>query len=634
MKVIVLCGGAGSRLEDYSLPKPLNMIYGQHAIAYVLEKLPLTVTDLYFIVSAHLEKYNFRTIVTNLFKTRRCHFLPLPYFTRGPIESAFVGCAELVCDGEPIVFLDNDLLYSFPTDFFNNVSHTTAFVGYSVDTTGSSAYSFIQLEPGTQRVVAIKEKQRISSNFCIGAYGFATLTQFRNCALEALSNPMGGELYMSLLFDRLIQSGQTVNAVPFSGDVYHVGSLKELRAAVVAGKVRPLTPLRICFDLDNTLVTQPVIPGNYATVEPIAPMISLAQRLKADGHTIILFTARRMATHGGNSAAALADIGAVTFGTLAKFQIPFDEIMFGKPLADMYIDDRAVNPYRHDMASMGFIDCLEEETPLNQLPSNRHNRVALEGGVVVKRGPPETLEGEIYFHHAIPETLRPMFATFRGAEVGVLRTEQIKGIPVYTLAKAKLLTPEHVRRVFEFLDVLHNTQSTSPQPTAEQVQVAYRAKLCERFAVAADYDFEGAAELQTRVLEILELVVRETPLLSHFIHGDFWFSNLLFSFGDGALKAIDMRGRVGNMLTTGGDRYYDYAKLYQSFLGYDAILYGDSPTATTALMTLFEAHVTQRGLNLEHIRRVALVLMAGTFFAIGSHETRARMGAWLLSLLA
>lgn len=632
MKVIVLCGGAGSRLEDYSLPKPLNMIYGQPALAYVLEKLPAIVTDLYFVVSAHLEKYNFRTIVTNLFKTRHCHFLPLPYFTRGPIESAFVGCADLVCDGEPIVFLDNDLLYSFPPDFFNGPSHTSAFIGYSVDTTGSSAYSFLQLEPGSQRVVAIKEKQRISSNFSIGAYGFATLTQFRSCALDALSSPVGGELYMSLLYDRLIQNGQPVTAVRFPGDVFHVGSLKELRNAVVAGKVQPITPLRICFDLDNTLVTQPAVPGNYATVEPIRLMISLAQRLKAEGHTIIIHTARRMATHGGNSAAALADIGRVTFETLARFQIPYDEIMFGKPLADMYIDDRAVNPYRHDMASLGFIDCLEEEAPLNKLPSNRHNKITLEGGVVVKRGPHEALEGEIYYHSMLPETLRPMFATFLGAEHGLLRTELLKGIPVYTLTKAGLLTHEHIRRVFEFLDILHNTKSTGPQPTVEQVQASYRTKLHARFAVAEDYDFDGAAELQTRVYEMLDAVTSEPPLMSDFIHGDFWFSNLLFSFGDGALKAIDMRGRVGDMLTTGGDRYYDYAKLYQSFLGYDAVLYGDSPMLHE-FMTLFEAHVTQRGLNLQHIRRVAFVLMAGTFFAIPTRNARERVGAWLLSLL-
>jgi capsule biosynthesis phosphatase len=637
MKLIILCGGAGSRLEDYSLPKPLNMIYGQPAISYTLENLPPVVTDLYFVVSAHLEKYNFRTIVTNLFKTRRCHFLPLSYFTRGPIESAFVGTSGLVCDGEPVIFLDNDILYHFPADFFSGPK-PNAFLGYSVDTTGSTAYSFLTLTDSHQ-VQAIKEKQRISHNFCVGVYGFATLTQFREIALRFLERgSSSGELYMSLLFDTLLREGKPVDAVRFPGEVAHIGSLRELRTAVAAGRLAPRKPMRICFDLDNTLVTYPQIPGDYSTVAPIPAMIGLARKLKAEGHTIILHTARRMATHSGNAAAAMADIGRITFETLAKYEIPCDEILFGKPIADMYIDDRAVNPYRHDMTSLGLIDYAEEEVPLNKLPNNQHNRVSMEGGVVVKRGPPVLLEGEIYYHSVLPPSLAPMFATFLGAAEGMLRTAQIKGVPAYTLYKSQLLTPSHVKQMFEFLDVLHSTLPTDAaqaQPTTAAVKAAYGTKLRERFAVAANYDFADAAELRGRVLEVADAVEKETPLCAPFIHGDFWLSNLLFSFGDGALKAIDMRGRIGDLLTTGGDRYYDYAKLYQSFVGYDAVLYGEAIPTTyqSAMMNVFETQVTERGLNLQHIRKVALVLMAGTFFGIGSKVTRERMGAWLLRLM-
>ena len=78
MKVIVLCGGICSRLQDYSFPKPLNMIYGKPAIAYTLQNLPTSIRTIYFIVSPHLEQYNFREIVINTFKDRECVFLPLP----------------------------------------------------------------------------------------------------------------------------------------------------------------------------------------------------------------------------------------------------------------------------------------------------------------------------------------------------------------------------------------------------------------------------------------------------------------------------------------------------------------------------------------------------------------------------
>lgn len=100
--------------------------------------------------------------------------------------------------------------------------------------------------------------------------------------------------------------------------------------------------LRVCFDIDNTLVTEPQIQGDYSTVKPIDKNILFLKFLKSQGHTIILFTARKMKTHDGNVGKALADIGKITFETLEKFKIPYDEIYFGKPCADFYIDDKAI----------------------------------------------------------------------------------------------------------------------------------------------------------------------------------------------------------------------------------------------------------------------------------------------------
>ena len=80
MKVIILCGGIGSRMKDYSMPKPLNMIYGKPAIHYALKNLPNEVSELFFIYGAHLKKYNFEEIIVNLFKTRKCTFYCIEYF--------------------------------------------------------------------------------------------------------------------------------------------------------------------------------------------------------------------------------------------------------------------------------------------------------------------------------------------------------------------------------------------------------------------------------------------------------------------------------------------------------------------------------------------------------------------------
>ncbi len=41
----------------------------------------------------------------------------------------------------------------------------------------------------------------------------------------------------------------------------------------------------------------------------------------------------------GNIGKVMADIGKVTLDTLEKFDIPYDELYFGKPYAHYYIDD-------------------------------------------------------------------------------------------------------------------------------------------------------------------------------------------------------------------------------------------------------------------------------------------------------
>ena len=49
-----------------------------------------------------------------------------------------------------------------------------------------------------------------------------------------------------------------------------------------------------------------------------------------------------MKTTGANVGLALARIGNDTLDWLKRHEIPYDEIFFGKPWADIYIDDNAL----------------------------------------------------------------------------------------------------------------------------------------------------------------------------------------------------------------------------------------------------------------------------------------------------
>ena len=55
------------------------------------------------------------------------------------------------------------------------------------------------------------------------------------------------------------------------------------------------------------------------------------------------------------------------------------------------------------------------------------------------------------------------------------------------------------------------------------------------------------------------------------IHGDTVMTNIIINEYN-KIKFIDMRGKVGTQLTIYGDWLYDWAKLYQSLIGYDNII--------------------------------------------------------------
>ncbi len=93
--------------------------------------------------------------------------------------------------------------------------------------------------------------------------------------------------------------------------------------------------MRIVFDLDGTLCTGH--PYEYAI--PIPGAVHLLGDLRVAGHTIIIQTARGMGRTGGAVGQAVQKIGKLTLDQLEDWGFVYDEIYFGKPSGDLYVDD-------------------------------------------------------------------------------------------------------------------------------------------------------------------------------------------------------------------------------------------------------------------------------------------------------
>jgi capsule biosynthesis phosphatase len=100
--------------------------------------------------------------------------------------------------------------------------------------------------------------------------------------------------------------------------------------------------LRICFDLDGVICELRTNGETYAELKPVSGAVEKLKALRAAGHTIIISTGRHMKTCQGNVGLVLARQGHVTLEWLARHDIPYDEIYFGKPWADVYVDDNAL----------------------------------------------------------------------------------------------------------------------------------------------------------------------------------------------------------------------------------------------------------------------------------------------------
>jgi hypothetical protein len=96
------------------------------------------------------------------------------------------------------------------------------------------------------------------------------------------------------------------------------------------------------------------------------------------------------------------------------------------------------------------------------------------------------------------------------------------------------------------------------------------------------------------------------------VHGDTVMTNILVNHLD-KIKFIDMRGMLGDKLTICGDFLYDWAKLYQSLVGYDKILMGKQLNITyeRKMLNLFEEYFVKlySESDLEHLKIITKSLL-------------------------
>ena len=90
----------------------------------------------------------------------------------------------------------------------------------------------------------------------------------------------------------------------------------------------------IYIDIDETICTSPNKP-DYTNSTPILENIKKANKLYNEGHLIVYWTARGSSTG--------IDWSDLTKKQLNKWGVKYHSLKFGKPVYDLFIDDKNMN---------------------------------------------------------------------------------------------------------------------------------------------------------------------------------------------------------------------------------------------------------------------------------------------------
>lgn len=105
--------------------------------------------------------------------------------------------------------------------------------------------------------------------------------------------------------------------------------------------------LTFIIDIDGTICPIKDKTESYESIEPNEEMVQQIRQYKENGAYIVLFTSRNMNTYNGQIGLINANTAIIMTKWLEKHNIPYDEIIYGKPWPGhfgFYVDDRSVRP--------------------------------------------------------------------------------------------------------------------------------------------------------------------------------------------------------------------------------------------------------------------------------------------------
>lgn len=220
LHIIMPMAGEGSRFvkAGWSTPKPLIKLEGKplflHAIDSVkIDDVPMKYS--FIVRKEHIDNFCIDKAIKAILPDANVYFVEKT--TRGAVETCLIA-SEGIDDNDAVVVMDCDL--EFTSDKYKDLIHKSLdnpnASGGALVTFSSNSPKYSYAEVGKDGlVIRTAEKEVISNNALCGAYFFVSGKEFKKVANELVNAPMEKpELYVSLLFNKLIAKGSPVYIAP------------------------------------------------------------------------------------------------------------------------------------------------------------------------------------------------------------------------------------------------------------------------------------------------------------------------------------------------------------------------------------------------------------------------------------
>jgi hypothetical protein len=257
-------------------------------------------------------------------------------------QSETVYMAIMKEDIEGFIYIkDSDGYFKCNIDSTNN--QVTYFDLNNTNEINARSKSYVELD-SNYVITNMVEKKVISSNFCVGGYGFNSSIEFCNYYNKIWGLP--GECYISNIIFEMILEGEKFTGKE-SSDFLDWGTIKSWNDY----KSKMYT---VFSDLDGTLLTNTshLIPPYIGEGEPMINNIKVLQEIKENGGFIIITTSRP------------EEYRDITIKELNTHDIPHDMLIMGLPHSQrILINDFAKsNPY----PSCSSINIQRDSDTINQ----------------------------------------------------------------------------------------------------------------------------------------------------------------------------------------------------------------------------------------------------------------------------